>query len=51
MTTTVNIKGMSCSHCVMAVSLQALKQMTDVKAVNVDLDNVRRLSSMKMQLT
>ncbi len=38
MTTTVNIKGMSCSHCVMAVS-QALKQMTDVKTVNVDLDN------------
>ena len=29
MTTTVNIKGMSCSHCVIAVS-QALKQMGDV---------------------
>lgn len=36
MTTTVNIKGMSCNHCVMAVS-QAIKQMSDVKAVDVDL--------------
>ena len=38
MTTTVNIKGMSCSHCMMSVS-QALKQMGDVIAVKVDLDN------------
>ncbi|MGO9122947.1 MAG: heavy-metal-associated domain-containing protein [Desulfomonilaceae bacterium] len=38
MTTTINIKGMSCNHCVMAVS-QALKQMGDVRTVNVDLDN------------
>jgi copper chaperone len=36
MTTTVNIKGMSCSHCEMAVS-QALKQMGDVKDVKIDL--------------
>ena len=38
MTTTVNIKGMSCSHCTMSVS-QALKQMSDVTDVKVDLDN------------
>lgn len=38
MTTTVNIKGMSCSHCMMSVS-QALKQMSDVTDVKVDLDN------------
>ncbi len=38
MTTTVNIKGMSCNHCVMAVS-QALKQMSGVRAVDVDLEN------------
>jgi len=36
MTTTVNIKGMSCSHCEMAVS-QALKQMGDIKDVKIDL--------------
>ena len=40
MTTTVNIKGMSCGHCVMSVS-QALKQMADVKDVQVDLDNAK----------
>ncbi len=38
MTTTVNIKGMSCNHCVMAVS-QALKQMSGVRAVDIDLEN------------
>lgn len=38
MTTTVNIKGMSCTHCMMSVS-QALKQMGDVTDVKVDLDN------------
>jgi copper chaperone len=37
-TTTVNIKGMSCGHCMMAVS-QALKQMGDVTDVKVDLNN------------
>jgi len=37
MTTTVNIKGMSCGHCMMAVS-QALKQMGDVTDVKVDLE-------------
>jgi copper chaperone len=38
MITTIDVKGMSCTHCAMAVS-QALKQMADVRTVNVDLDN------------
>jgi len=38
MTTTVNIKGMSCNHCVMAVS-QGLKEMSGVRVVDVDLDS------------
>ena len=38
MTTTVSINGMSCNHCAMAVN-QALKQMSDVTDVKVDLDN------------
>jgi copper chaperone len=34
--TTVNIKGMSCNHCVMAVT-KALKQIDGIKNVKVDL--------------
>jgi len=38
MTSIVNIKGMSCSHCVMAVT-KALNGLEGVTNVNVDLDN------------
>ncbi len=38
MTTTVKIKGMSCNHCVMAVS-KALEQIEDLNDVQVDLSN------------
>lgn len=34
--TTINIKGMSCNHCVMAVT-KALKQIDGIKNVKVDL--------------
>lgn len=37
MTGTVKIKGMSCSHCVMAVT-KALNEIRGVTDVNVDLD-------------
>jgi copper chaperone len=36
MTTTVTIKGMSCQHCVMAVT-NALKEIQGVQDVSVDL--------------
>jgi copper chaperone len=35
--TTVKIKGMSCQHCVMAVT-KALKEIEGIKEVVVDLD-------------
>ena len=34
--TTINIKGMSCNHCVMAVS-KALNEVDGIKDVRVDL--------------
>ena len=34
--TTINIKGMSCNHCVMAVS-KALNEVDGIKDVKVDL--------------
>ena len=40
MTTTVKIKGMSCNHCVMAVS-KALEQIEGLNDVQVDLSNGR----------
>lgn len=37
MTDTVKIKGMSCNHCVMAVT-KALNEIQGVSDVNVDLE-------------
>jgi copper chaperone len=37
MTTTVKVKGMSCNHCVMAVT-KALNQVGGVEKVDVHLD-------------
>jgi copper chaperone len=37
MKTTVKIKGMSCNHCVMAVT-KALNQVDGIGAVQVDLE-------------
>lgn len=34
--TTLNVKGMSCSHCVNAIET-ALKELNGIEAVNVDL--------------
>jgi len=34
--TTINIKGMSCNHCVMAVT-EALNEIDGVKDIKVDL--------------
>jgi len=36
--TTIKIKGMSCNHCVMAVS-KALKEIDGINNVKVDLNN------------
>jgi len=38
MTSTIKIKGMSCQHCVMAVT-NALKEVPGLSGVNVDLQN------------
>lgn len=38
MTSVVKIKGMSCNHCVMAVT-KALNGLQGVSDVNVDLEN------------
>ncbi len=38
MTSTIKIKGMSCQHCVMAVT-NALKEVPGLSRVNVDLQN------------
>lgn len=38
MTTVIKIKGMSCNHCVMAVT-KALNGLQGVTDVNVDLEN------------
>jgi copper chaperone len=35
--TTIKVKGMSCQHCVMAVT-KALKEIEGIKEVVVDLD-------------
>lgn len=35
--TTLNVKGMSCSHCVNAIET-SLKELAGVGSVNVDLD-------------
>lgn len=36
--TTLDVKGMSCGHCKMAVT-NALKELDGVSAVSVDLEN------------
>jgi len=36
MMTTINIRGMSCNHCVMAVT-EALNEIDGVKDIKVDL--------------
>jgi copper chaperone len=36
MMSTIKIKGMSCNHCVMAVT-EALKEIKEIKNVHVDL--------------
>jgi copper chaperone len=36
-TTTLKVKGMSCSHCVNAIE-SALKELNSVETVNVDLN-------------
>ena len=36
MMTTINIKGMSCNHCVMAVT-EALNEIDGLKDINVNL--------------
>jgi len=36
--TTIKIKGMSCNHCVMAVT-KVLKDIDGIRNVNVDLKN------------
>jgi len=36
--TTLNVKGMSCNHCVMAVT-QAVGSMNGISEVNVDLED------------
>jgi copper chaperone len=38
MTSTIKIEGMSCQHCVMAVT-KALKEIEGLSSVNVDLQN------------
>ena len=38
MTSTIKIKGMSCQHCVMAVT-KALQEVPGLSRVNVDLQN------------
>jgi copper chaperone len=38
MTSTIKIKGMSCQHCVMAVT-KALKEIEGLSSVNVDLQD------------
>lgn len=38
MTSTIKIKGMSCQHCVMAVT-KALKEIEGFTSVNVDLQS------------
>ncbi|MDQ0163294.1 copper chaperone CopZ [Aeribacillus alveayuensis] len=38
MTITINVKGMTCNHCKMAVT-NALKELNGVKNVDVHLEN------------
>jgi copper chaperone len=55
MATTLNVKGMSCQHCVMSVT-KALSQLEGIKNVQVDLakgevrfDNTKEVASNRIE--
>lgn len=47
--TTINIKGMSCNHCVMAVT-KALNEIEGIKDPKVDLDGGKATFEMISQV-
>ena len=47
--TTINIKGMSCNHCVMAVT-KALNEIEGIKDTKVDLDGGKATFEMISQV-